>query len=103
MNPDSIAVESDMAEVEEYYERKKIEDQLAEVPDMQARVGLEAGAEDIVAEAEEMATAALEQEDTHVESKASLLKGMIERKQSEIAIMDEEYRQEILEGAGLAK
>lgn len=100
MNPDSIAVESDLAEVEEYYERKKIEDQLAEVPDMQARVGLEAGAEDIVAEAQEMAAAA--QEDAPAESKASMLKGMRARKQSEIAIMDEEYRQEILEGAGLA-
>jgi hypothetical protein len=99
INPDSIATESDWAEVEEHYERKKVEDQLAEVPDMQARARLDAGVEDIVAEAEEMATTA--NDDTPAESNASLLKGMRERKQSEIALMDEEYRQVILEEAGL--
>src|SRR5207253_4259260 len=38
INPDSIVANSDLAELEEYYERKQIEDQLAEVPDMQARI-----------------------------------------------------------------
>jgi putative transposase len=99
LNPDSIAAGSDLAEVEEYYERKQIEDQIAEVPDMQARVGLDVGIEAIVSEAEEMAATA--QEDAPAESKASLLKGMSKRKQAEIALMDEEYRREILEGAGL--
>jgi hypothetical protein len=100
INPDSIAANSDWAEVEEYYERKKIEDQLAEVPDMEARAGLDAGVEDIVAEAEKMA--APTHENSTTESRASLLRNMRERKQTEIALMDEEYRREILERAGLA-
>jgi hypothetical protein len=99
MNPDSIAANSDLAEVEEYYERKQIEDQIAEVPDIQAHVGLDVGIEDIVSEAQGMA--AVTREDAPAESKAAMLKGMRERKQAEIAQMDEEYRQEILEGAGL--
>jgi putative transposase len=96
---DSIAADSDWAEVEEYYERKHIEDQIAEVPDMQAHSELDAGAEDIVAEAEQMAAGA--REDALTESKAALLNGMRDRKQAEIDLMDNEYRQEVLEGAGL--
>jgi hypothetical protein len=96
---DSIAANSDWAEVEEYYERKQIEDQVAEVQDMQAHAELDAGIEDIVTEAEEMCAVA--PKGVLGESKASMLKNMRERKQSEIALMDEEYRQEILEGAGL--
>lgn len=99
MNPDSLAANSDWAEVEEYYERKQIEDQIAEVPDMQARAELDAGVEDIVADAEEMAASALE--DAPTESKAALLEGMRERRQTEIDLMDDEYRREVLEGAGL--
>jgi putative transposase len=97
INLDSIAVNSDLAEVEEYYERKQLEDQFAEVPDMQARVGLDAGVEEIVAEAKEMA--ASEREDSFDESNAALLKSMSERKQAEIALMDEEYQREIVTGA----
>jgi putative transposase len=100
IDQDSIAANSDWAEVEEYNDRKEVEDQIAEVPDMQAHAELNAGVEEIVEEAEAMAAAA--REDAPEESKASLLGGMRERKQVEIALMNDEYRLEILGEAGLS-
>ena len=94
MNPESIAAGSDWAEVEEYYERKHIDDQFAEVPDMEGRAELDAGVEDIVKDAESMAAEASEV--SPEESNSSRLSNMSERKQAEIELMNEEYRQEIL-------
>lgn len=58
MDSESIAVGSDWAEIEEYYERKLIDDHLAEVPDMEGRAELDAGVEDIVKDAEVLAAEA---------------------------------------------
>jgi hypothetical protein len=99
MDSESIAAGSDWAEVEEFHERKQVEDQSAEVEVIQARANVDANVEDIVAIAEEMA--ALSSTENPAESNRSRLNNMTERRQSEIEAMNEEYRQEVLEKAGL--
>jgi putative transposase len=94
MDSESIAIGSDWAEIEEYYERKQTEDQLAEVPDIQGRAQLDATVEDVVQHAKVQAVEA--QAELPAESIRSRFNKMNERKQSEIDLMNEEYRQEIL-------
>lgn len=99
MDTESIAIGSDWAEIDEYYERKKVDDQLAGVPDMESRAELDADIEDIVAEAKVMSNEA--RAEAPVESNSSRLNGMHERKQEEIDLMNQEHRQEVLMKAGL--
>lgn len=99
MNPESIAAGSDWAELDQYYENKLVSDELAKVPDMQGRIELDANVEDIVAEAKEMFDEA--RAESPPRSARSRIKGMNERRQSEIELMDQEYRREILEQAGI--
>lgn len=100
INPESITVGSDWAEVEQYYENKKLSDELAKVPDMQSRVELDANVENIVAEAKEMFAEA--RAESPAESVRSRITSMNKRKQAEIDLMDQEYRREILEKAGIS-
>jgi len=99
MDEESIAVGSDWAEIEEYYERKQIEDQLAEVPDMESRAELDADIEDIVGEAQVMINEA--RVDNPAESNRSRINGMNDHKRLEIEAMDQEYRREVLINSGL--
>jgi hypothetical protein len=94
LDSDSIAINADLAEIEEYHERKKIDDQLAAVPSMQGRVNLDAGVEGIVSDATVMIEEARAQ--SLPESKRSRLGSINENKQNEIELMNREYRQEIL-------
>lgn len=100
INPESIAVGSDWAEIEQFYENKKVSDELAKVSDMQSRVELDANVENIVAKAKEMF--AESRAESPAESVRSRINSMNKRKQAEIDLMDQEYRREILEKAGIS-
>jgi hypothetical protein len=89
-----------LAEIDEYYERKRLDDQRAEVANLQGRVNLEVGIDDIVSHAEEMCAEVRAQ--APVESKASRLSNINENRLAEIGEMDEEYRRERLEELGLS-
>ncbi|MDT7540968.1 MAG: hypothetical protein QOE33_872 [Acidobacteriota bacterium] len=99
MDPESIAAKADMAEIEEYRERKNIDDQRAEVTNVQGRVNLDAGIDDIVAQAQEICAEARAQ--APVESKSSRLSNINENRQAEIDKMNEEYRRDRLEELGI--
>lgn len=98
MDRESIAVGSDWAEVEEYYERKAIQDEIEKVADMQARSNVEINVDDMVKSVVGLAEAA--REEAQSESKRFRLSGMNDRRIAEIQLMDEEERQEVLERAG---
>jgi hypothetical protein len=100
MDPESIAAKADMAEIEEYRERKNIDDQRAEVANVQGRVNLDAGIDAIVAQAQEICAEARAQ--APVESKSSRLSNINENRQAEIDEMNEEYRRERLEELGIS-
>lgn len=99
MSQDSIAIGVDFAEIEEYYERKQVEDEVAKVQDMQGRAELDADIEDIVAEAKELFNAA--SAEAGVESARSRISGIDEHRQAEIELMNQEYRTEILRKEGI--
>lgn len=99
INPKSIAAGADWAEIDQYYEKKRVADELAKVSDMKNRIELEANVEDIVTEAKFMFDEARAESPTG--SASSRSKGMNERRQAEIELMDQEYRREILEKAGI--
>lgn len=94
INSESIAADADLAEVEEYYERKVIEDQRAEVSVMQGRVELDLRVEDIVTKAKEMFDEARAQ--VPMESNRSRLNNINEHRQAEIDRTDEKYQLETL-------
>jgi hypothetical protein len=98
-DPDSIANGSDWAELEEYYENKAITDEEAKPVAMQSRNDLDAKATKRIKEAEKMVAKA--REDSQGESDTSLLKGINERRKTEMESINEDERQEILVQAGL--
>ena len=99
MNSDSIAIGMDLAEIEEYYERKQVDDEIAKVRDMQSRAELDADVEDIVSEAKDLFDEALA--GTTAESTRSRLSGISEHRQTEIEMMNQEYRREVLDEEGI--
>lgn len=101
IDEESIAVGSDWVEIEEYYERKQVDDQRAEVQDMESRAELDGDIEDIVAYAEELAAEAHAQ--APIESKASRLNNINKNRQAEIEEMNEEYRRERFEELDISR
>jgi hypothetical protein len=101
MDEESIAIGCDWAEIEEYYERKYIEDQLSKVPDMESRAELDAHIEDIVTGARKRVNEARDADPG--KSNRARLSDMRSRMRVEIDSMNDEYRQEILRKAGLIK
>jgi len=98
-DPDAIAHGLDWVELEDYYEKKSIEDEEARPPVMQSRNDLDRKGEERIKPAKKNVDQA--RRDSPNESNRSLLKMIKEKRQEEIDAMNEEDRRETLEQAGL--
>ncbi|HEX8090921.1 MAG TPA: Mu transposase C-terminal domain-containing protein, partial [Blastocatellia bacterium] len=101
MQPDdSLAQKYDLAEIEEYLDHKTPEDQLGDEQNIATRTALEISVE-VDAEIATRLTAEARKGDPGM-SNASKVKGAKEHMKAEAEMLDEEYRQQVLNELGLA-